>query len=78
MDTLMIRWLRRAEGIQNRGHVMRRTHMSKTNKNLADFAELQPIKKVELEIFDPEANHNKFWPDVIYWSRRSHVGSSKT
>jgi predicted DNA-binding WGR domain protein len=40
--------------------------MSKSNKTLADFAELQPIKKVELEIFDPEAGHNKFWRAYIY------------
>ena len=66
MDTLMIRWLRRAEGIQSRGHVVRRLHMSKTNKTLADFADLQPIKKVELEIFDPEVNANKFWRIYIY------------
>jgi len=40
--------------------------MSKTNKTLADFADLQPIKKVELEIFDPEVNANKFWRIYIY------------
>ena len=40
--------------------------MSKTNKTLADFAELTPLKKVELEVFDPEANHNKFWRCYIY------------
>jgi predicted DNA-binding WGR domain protein len=40
--------------------------MSKTNKKLEDFAELQPILKHELEIFDKEANHNKFWRCYVY------------
>jgi predicted DNA-binding WGR domain protein len=66
MDTLMIKWLRRSEGNQGRGHPSRRKHMSKTNKMLADFAELQPIQKVTLEIFDPKANHNKFWRCYLY------------
>jgi predicted DNA-binding WGR domain protein len=38
----------------------------KTNKTLADFSELQPIVKHELEIFDKEANHNKFWRCYVY------------
>lgn len=40
--------------------------MSKTNKTLADFADQQPIYKVELEIFDTKANHNKFWRCYIF------------
>ena len=40
--------------------------MKKTNKTLADFSELTPIIKHELEIFDKEANHNKFWHCYVY------------
>ena len=40
--------------------------MSKSSKTLADFAELQPIRKIQLEIFDPTANHNKFWRCYVY------------
>ncbi len=40
--------------------------MSKTKLTLADFSELQPILKHELEIFDPEENHNKFWRCYIF------------
>jgi predicted DNA-binding WGR domain protein len=40
--------------------------MSKTNKILADFAEIEPLRRSELEIYDPKANHNKFWRCYIY------------
>lgn len=38
----------------------------KTNKTAADFAEIQPVLKHELEVFDPKANHNKFWRCYVY------------
>lgn len=46
--------------------------MSKTTKTLADFVDQQPVFKAELEIFDPKANHNKFWRIYVYPADPGH------
>lgn len=40
--------------------------MGKSNKTAADFADYTPVLKHELEVFDPKANHNKFWRCYVY------------